>query len=104
MADVQFERQIVSGSLAPDKVHHWHWNNVPNNRVPALGVDVKMDPFPSTEHDEGDYAAVEIVRIEHRNVYKGSLKAGFENELHFWVKNTGSRFASYRVHLAMIGE
>ena len=97
MASVSFIHVGNITSITPGSTHHWTWNNAPAQRVWAISVDsmVPLNIPPSP----GATAKLQVTSVEYREIYDGR---GFEKEIHFWVKNTGSINANYAVHMAMI--
>lgn len=102
MAQVTFSHLGYTTTISPGATHHWWWNNAPSERVWTFSVDasVPLDipPQPNTS------AMVEVTRVEYRQNYYGGGSSGFEREVHFWVKNTGTITANYAIHMATILE
>ena len=100
MAVITFHH-LASGTLSPGETHHWHWNNAGREKVWAFGVDAEvplMFAFP------GAVAKVEITRVEYRQIFNGPASSNTEQEVHRWVKNTGTVEANYYMHMAVIKE
>jgi len=101
MAAVSFQHIGYVTGIAPGLTHHWWWNNAADERVWSLSVDASiplMTAFP------GAVAKVEITRVEYRENYHGGGSSGFEREIHWWIKNTGTTQANYAIHMATIRE
>jgi hypothetical protein len=92
---------LSSGTLFPGDSHHWVWNNAGREKVWAFSLDAEvplMFAFP------GAQARVEITRVEYRQNFNGPGSGDTEQEVHRWVKNTGSVPANYFMHMAVIRE
>jgi hypothetical protein len=98
MAQVTFQH-LVSGALGPGATHSWTWNNASEERVRAFSVDAEVPPLTGFP---GATAKVEITRVEYRQNFNGP--GDTEQEIRFWVKNTGTMAANYYVHMATIRE
>ena len=98
MAQVTF-RHLGSGTLAPGATHHWWWNNAGTERVWAFSVDAEVNPMTGYP---GAVAKVELTKVEYRQNFNSP--GDTEQEIHHWVKNTGTIQATYYVHMAEIRE
>lgn len=87
-------------SISPGTTHHWWWNNAPTQRVWGVSVDA-MVPL-NIPPQLGATAQLQVTSVEYRQIYNGG--SSLENEVHFWIKNTGSITANYAVHLSSVQE
>ena len=91
MASVAFVHVGSLYSLSAGWTYHWAWLNAPAERVWAFSVDPYFAPA-------GQQARFEVVRVEYRYDFLSPLR----REVHFWVKNTGTWWANYYIHMAVI--
>jgi hypothetical protein len=101
MAQVTFQHLGYTTEIAPGATHHWWWNNAGDERVWTFSVDASI-PL-NIPPQVGASARVEVTRVEYRQNYSGGT-AGFEREIHYWVKNVGDITANYAIHMATIRE
>jgi hypothetical protein len=101
MAVVSFHHVGWLTGISPGATHHWWWNNAPGERVWSISVDAML---PLRMAYPGAAAKVEVTRIESRENYHGGGSSGFEREVHWWVKNTGTLQADYLIHMATVRE
>lgn len=101
MAQVIFHHLASLTGISPGVIHHWWWNNAADERVWSFSVDARI---PLQTSYPGAVAKVEITRVEYRENFHGGGLEGFEREIHWWVKNTGTIQADYLIHMANIGE
>jgi hypothetical protein len=95
--------------LAPGKTGHWKWNNAaPQNAVWSANVVPVMTGDTASGFDED--VSLEVTRVWRRLIVteeKSSPQSQFanvnvEHEVHYEVKNVGSRSARFVVFLSAV--
>ena len=87
MSSVSFFHVGYITSISPGVTLHWWWNNA----TVRTRLDVQRGHHGPAEPTAipGTSARLQVTSVEYRESYKGG--SSLEKEVHFWMKNTGTR-------------
>jgi hypothetical protein len=92
---------LGQGQLSPGDTTHWWWNNAGRQKVWSFSADAEVPliwTFP------GAQAKIEIMKVEYRQNFNGPKASDTEQEIHLWLKNTGTVHANYYIHMSVIAD
>ena len=90
---------LGQGKISPGDTMHFWWNNAGRQKVWGLSVDAEvqlMFAFP------GAVARLEITKVDYRQNFNGPGWDDTEQEVHFWLKNSGTVHANYYLHMSTV--
>jgi hypothetical protein len=100
MPQVGFHHLGQGKISAGDTLHFW-WNNAGRQKVWAFSVDAEVQLIFAFS---GAVAKLEITKVEYRQNFNGPSASDTEQEIHFWLKNTGTVHANYYLHMSTVQE
>lgn len=99
MANVLYQEVVIGTNLYPGATHHWVWNNAPAQRVWSASLDVWRAKYFLSGNPR-----MEVTRIEYVSLFEDFKTQPSEMEIHFYVKNTGTVGANYRLNMAVVSK